>query len=308
MEKKPCNEKQGTGLLNILGSKYPIIQGPVVVLNSPQFVADICEAGAFGILALGYVKDPEKARSLIEGVKELTDKPFGANLIAINPNTPRLLEILAQAGVKTVTTAGGGTRRIYPIIHDLGMRGLHVVLSLSHALQAVEGGANGVIASGAESGGLRTNGPESSTMILVPLIVDHVKVPVVAAGGIADARGFRAALTLGAQGVQIATRFIASRESPAHEQWKQAILDSTDSGTTLFPLGNGLATRVIITAKLREAVEKGSGDIAGMYDAARITDAWEQGNFDLFPAGAGQTSSLIRAIKPVREIVSEMVG
>lgn len=308
MERKACKGQPGSGLLDILRSKYPIIQGPVVCLNSPQFVADICEAGAFGMLALGYVKDPEKVRSLIERVRELTDKPFGANLVVINPNTPRLLEILAEAGVKTVTTAGGGTRRIYPKIHDLGMRGLHVVLSLMHALRAVEGGADAVIASGAESGGLRTSGPESTTMILVPLIVDQVKVPVVAAGGIADARGYKAALALGAQGVQIATRFIASRESPAHELWKEAILDSTDKGTTLFPLGNGLAARVIITARLREAIEKGCGDIAGMYDASRITEAWEEGNFELFPAGAGQTSSLIREIKPVREIVSEMVG
>jgi enoyl-[acyl-carrier protein] reductase II len=295
-------------LLEILGSAYPIIQGPVGVLNSPQFVASVCEAGVFGMLALGYVNNPDEARPLINRVQELTDKPFGANLVVINPNTPKLLDILARAGVKTVTTAGGGTHRIYPIIHDLGMRGLHVVLSLSHAVNAVKGGADGVIASGAESGGLRTNGSESSTMILVPLIVDHVKIPVVAAGGIADARGFRAALALGAQGVQIGTRFLASQESPAHEHWKQAILDSTDGGTTLFPLGKGLATRVINTPRLREAIEKGDGDIAGTYDTARITDAWVQGNFDLFPAGAGQTSALVREIKPVREIVSEMVG
>jgi enoyl-[acyl-carrier protein] reductase II len=295
-------------LLEILGSAYPIIQGPVGVLNSPQFVASVCEAGAFGMLALGYVNNPDEAKPLIKRVQELTDKPFGANLVVINPNTPQLLELLAHAGVKTVTTAGGGTRRIYPLIHDLGMRGLHVVLSLSHAVKAVEGGADGVIASGSESGGLRTNGSESSTMILVPLIVDHVKIPVVAAGGIADARGFLAALALGAQGVQIGTRFLASQESPAHEHWKQAILDSTDGGTTLFPLGKGLATRVINTAKLREAIEKGDGDIAGTYDTARITDAWVQGNFDLFPAGAGQTCALVREIKPVREIVSEMVG
>lgn len=295
-------------LLDLLGSTYPIIQGPVAVLNSPRFVAQVCEAGAFGVLALGYVNNPEDARPLIESMRDLTDKPFGANLVIINPNTPKLLEMLARTGVKTVTTAGGGTHRIYPIIHDLGMRGLHVVLSLPHAVNAVKGGADGVIASGAESGGLRTSGSESSTMILVPLIVDHVKIPVVAAGGIADARGFRAALALGAQGVQIGTRFLASQESPAHEHWKQAILDSTDGGTTLFPIGKGLATRVINTPRLKEAIEKGDGDIAGTYDTSRITEAWVQGDFDLFPAGAGQTCALVREIKSVRKIISEMVG
>lgn len=295
-------------LLNILGSRYPIIQGPVGVLNSPAFVASVCEAGAFGMLALGYMQGPEEARPLIELVGDLTDKPFGANLVVINPHTLKMLEILAHAGVKTVTTAGGGTRRLYPIIHDLGMKGLHVVLSLAHAIQAVEGGADGVIVSGAESGGLRTCGPESTTMILVPLVADHVAVPVVAAGGIADARGYRAAMALGAQGVQLGTRFIASLESPAHERWKHAIADATDGGTTLFPVGGGLATRVIVTARLREAMEKGMEDIAGTYNVAHIPEAWVNGDFDLFPAGAGQTCALIRSIKSVKEIVAEMVG
>lgn len=295
-------------LLDILGSVYPIIQGPIGVLNSPCFVARVCEAGAFGILALGYVNDPEQARPLIEGVRALTERPFGANLVAINPHTPKLLEILAAAGVKTVTTAGGGTRRIYSIIHDLGMRGLHVVLSLQHALQAVAGGADGIVASGAESGGMRTGAPESTTMILVPMIVDHVDVPVVAAGGIADARGYRAARALGAQGVQIGTRLIAAQESPAHARWKQAILDATDGGTTLLPVGGGLATRVIVTPRLREAMKEAHGDLTGVYDAGRIPEAWVNGDFDLYPAGAGQTCVLIREIKTVREIVADMVA
>lgn len=119
----------------------------------------------------------------------------------MNPANPDILKILAEADVKTVTTSAGSPAKIYPLIHDLGMKGLHVSLALPHAVRAAGEGADGLVFSGSESGGLRTMGSESSTMVIVPLVADHVKVPVVAAGGIADRRGYRAALALGAQGV-----------------------------------------------------------------------------------------------------------
>ena len=185
----------------------------------------------------------------MEGVRELTDKPFGANIMIMNPANPEILKILAEAGVKTVTTSAGSPAKIYPLIHDLGMKGLHVLLALPHAIRAAGEGADGLVVSGSESGGLRSMGSESSTMVLVPLVADHVKIPVVAAGGIADRRGYRAALALGAQGVQIGTRFIASEEAPAPQVWKEAILACGDGGTTLVPLKN-MKMRVIPNKKL----------------------------------------------------------
>ena len=296
-----------TTLLDMLGCRYPIIQGPISVLNSPKLVAAICDAGAFGMLAIGFISGLEEAKRLVKEVQELTDKPFGANLSLMNPANEKILEILADAGIKVVTTSAGSPRHIYPQIHALGMKGFHVALSLPHAVKATDAGVDGLVASGLESGGLRSTNPESSTMVLVPLMVDHVNVPVVAAGGIADSRGYRAALALGAQGVQIGTRFIASEESPAPEKWKNAILNCSDGDTRLLPMGN-INVRVIINPKLKEKLDNPNVDLSQDYNLMNASQAWNTGDFDLFPAGAGQASALIKEIKPVKAIIEEMVS
>jgi len=294
-------------LLDILGSKYPIIQGPIGELNDPKMVAAVCEAGAFGMLALGFVADVEKVKKMVAEVKDLTDKPFGANLmIAMNPTNEAILEVLAEAGVKTVTTSAGAPKKIYPKIKELGLRGLHVILAAPLAAKAAEAGSDAVIASGTESGGLRTTGPESTNLILVPIVCDMIDLPVVAAGGIADRRGYRAALALGAQGVQLGTAFLASEESPASQAWKEAIVDSGDAGTIRLPIGS-MAMRAIINPKLGELLASGA-DLNQAYNMMNAGKAWSTGDFDLFPAGAGQSSALIRQIKPVKDIVAEMVS
>ena len=294
-------------LLDILGCKYPIIQGPIGATNGPEMVAAISEAGAFGMLAMGFIGNAEEARRLVGGVRELTDKPFGANLMTMNPVNPEILEVLAESGVKTVTTSAGSPRNLYPQLHELGMKGLHVMLAFSYAIKAEDAGVDGLVVSGAESGGLRSVNPESSNMILVPLVVDHVKVPVVAAGGIADSRGYRAALALGAEGVQVGTRFLASEESPAPKEWKEAIINCADGNTTLLPLGN-MMMRVIVNPKLKEQMSDPETDLAKEYNLMNVPEAWGTGNFDLFPAGGGEISALIHEIKPVRDIIEEMVS
>ncbi len=292
-------------LLEILGCKYPIIQGPIGQLNDPKMVAAVSEAGGLGVLALGFITDAEKARQMVCEVKDLTDKPFGANLmISMNPNNEAILEVLVEAGIRVVTTSAGSPKTIYPKIKELGLKGLHVTLAAKFAAKAET--ADGIIVSGTESGGLRTNGPESTNLILVPLVCDMVDVPVVAAGGIADRRGYQAALALGAQGVQIGTTFLASEESPAPRAWKEAIINCKDAGTTLLPL-DGMAMRTIINPKLEELMGSGK-DISQVYRLMDAHDAWSTGDFDLFPAGAGQISSLIKEIKPVKDIIEEMVS
>lgn len=294
-------------LLDILGSKYPIIQGPIGELNDPKMVAAVSEAGAFGMLALGFVTDMGKVKKMIAEVKELTNKPFGANLmIAMNPNNDVILEVLAEAGVKTVTTSAGSPKKIYPKIKELGMNVLHVTLAALLAAKAVEAGADGVVVSGTESGGLRTTGPESTNLILIPLVCDMVDVPVVAAGGIADRRGYRAALALGAQGVQVGTALLASEESPASKSWKEAIIACSDAGTTLLPMG-GMAMRTIINPKLAKLMSA-SADLTQEYNMLNAGKAWSTGDFDLYPAGAGQVSALIKEIKPIKDIIEEMVS
>ncbi len=294
-------------LMDVLGSRYPIIQGPVGELNDPKMVAAVSEAGAFGMLALGFATDLVKIKKLIDEVKDLTDKPFGANLmIAMNPHNEAILELLAGAGVKIVTTSAGSPKKIYPKVKELGMKALHVTLAAPLAVKAAEAGADGVVVSGLESGGLRTNGPELTNMILIPLVCDMVDVPVVAAGGIADRRGYRAALALGAQGVQIGTAFLASEESPASRAWKEAIIACGDASTTLLPMG-GMAMRTIINPKMAQLMASGA-DLGKEYNMMNAGKAWREGDFDLFPAGAGQVSALIRKVKPVKDIIEEMTS
>lgn len=276
-------------------------------MNNPKMVAAVSEAGAFGMLALGFVSDVSKVRKMIAVVRELTDKPFGANLmIAMNPNNDAILDVLAEAGIKTVTTSAGSPKKIYPKIKELGMKALHVILAAPLAAKATEAGADGVVVSGTESGGLRTTGPESTNMILIPLVCDLVDVPVVAAGGIADRRGYRAALALGAQGVQIGTALLASEESPASKSWKEAIIACSDAGTTLLPMG-GMAMRTIINPKLAKLMAAGA-DLTQEYNMMNAGKAWTTGDFDLYPAGAGQVSALIKEIRPVKDIIESMVS
>lgn len=293
-------------LLNMLGSRYPIIQGPIGAMNNARYIAAVCEAGAFGMIALGF-SNPEETRRLVDGVRALTDKPFGANVMIMNPANPEILKILAEAGVRVVTTSAGSPGKIYPLIHELGMKGFHVLLALPHAIRAANEGVDGLIVSGAESGGLRSMGPESTTMVLVPLVVDHVKIPVVAAGGIADRRGYRAALALGAQGIQIGTRLIASEEAPAPLAWKEAIVTCGDGGTALVPLKN-MKMRVIPNQKLIDLSADPTFDLSQEYNLMNAPKGWMSGDFDLFPAGAGQAAALIKAIQPVKTIIDEMVS
>lgn len=294
-----------TQLLEILGCKYPIIQGPIAQLNAPKMVAAVSEAGAFGVLALGFITDMDKVKELVDEVKELTDKPFGANLmIATNPKNEEILEILAEAGVKVVTTSAGAPPKIYPKIKELGLKGLHVTLAAKLVPKATD--ADGIIVSGNESGGLRTSGPESTNMILVPVVCDMVDVPVVAAGGIADRRGYRAALALGAQGVQLGTALLASEESPASKEWKEAIVNCGDAQTTLIPT-SGMTMRTIINQKLQDLIVS-KEDYSKEYELNNAYQAWESGDFDLFPAGAGQVSALIKEVKPIKNIIQEMVS
>lgn len=291
-------------LLDMLGCKYPIIQGPIGMLNSPDMVAAVSEAGGYGMLALGFVPSPDDVRRLVDEVRERTNLPFGANIMLTNPRSAEYLKILSDAGVRTVTTSVGNPADLYPRIHELGMKGLHVVLALSHAKNAVKNGADGIVMAGSEAGGLRSRKSETSTMVLVPLAVDALPVPVVAAGGIADRRAYRAALALGAEGVQLGTRLLASVESPASDKWKQAIMDCREGGTLLIPVGP-LMMRVIATAEIQQELQKNPG-LSFRFQDIEQANAMENGG--LVPYGAGEVCALINDIRTVSEIISGIAG
>ena len=293
-------------LLKMLGCRYPVIQGPIGEMNSARLVAAICEAGAYGMLALGF-SDAERTRQLVAEVKALTDKPFGANLMLLNPNNPGILDVLADAGVKTITTSVGNPKPVYQRIHELGMKGLHVALTLVHAMRAEEAGVDGIVITGGRIRRSSLHGSESTNMVLIPLVVDHVRVPVVAAGGIADSRGIARPWRWALRGCRSGPAFLATEESTAHEKWKQAIVQCGDGGTILIPLKR-MNMRAILTPALKKLMSEPGFDLTGRYRLEDVPKAWGSGDFDLFPAGAGQVSALIRDIKPVREIIAEMVS
>ena len=202
-------------MTELLGCRYPIIQGAMGVICNPELVAAVSEAGGYGLLATAFVSDKEVLRRQVQATKKLTDKPFGANLFAMNPLSQEFADILAEEGICAVTVSGGSPKEIIPLLKERGVKSIVVVPTADAARKSEALGADAIVAEGSESGGMQGY-KGASTMVLVPAVVDAVKIPVIAAGGIADSRGFRAALALGAQGVQVGTRFIATRECIAH--------------------------------------------------------------------------------------------
>lgn len=288
----------------LLGCRYPVIQGAMGVICNPEFVAAVSEAGGYGLLATAFLTDPGKLEAQVAAVKRLTDKPFGANLMAVNPKSLEFAEVLADAGVGAVTTSAGSPKRLVAYLKERGVKVLHVVASVANARKAEASGVDAVIAEGSESGGVQGfNG--ASTMVLVPMVVDAVKVPVVAAGGIGDSRGYRAAFALGAKGVQVGTRFIASKECIAHQNYKNALIRAEETDTRVLNM-EWAQVRVVHTPLVERMTEgRDKANFSAM--EASLEDAWVGGNLEANTIPAGQITGMIREVLSVREIIEEMV-
>ena len=288
----------------LLQCRHPIIQGAMGVISNPEMVAAVSEAGGYGLLATGSIRDAETLRQQIEAVKRLTTKPFGANLMAMHPQSMALAEILAEAGIKAVTTSAGSPKDLVPFLKQRGVKVLHVVASVEFAIKAEAAGVDAVIAEGTESGGLQgQNGV--STFVLVPLVVDAVKIPVVAAGGIGDARGYQAAFALGAKGVQVGTRFIVSKECVAHTNCKQLLCDAKETDTFLIDYGR-VRARVVRTP-LAEDLIRNQTDSTRSPQTGSLEAAWLEGKLDANVLASGQIAGMIKKVQPVDEIIEEMV-
>jgi len=289
---------------DLLGCRQPIIQGAMATISNPEMVAAVSEAGGYGLLAAAFLTDPENLKEQIRATQRLTNKPFGVNLAAINPKSLEFSDIIAEMGIRAVTTSAGFSKAVIDYLKGRGVKVLHVVANVKGALMAEEAGVDAVIAEGTESGGLQ--GHEGvSNMVLIPLVVAAVGIPVVAAGGIGDSRGFGAAFALGAKGVQVGTRFIASHECIAHINFKKSICDAKETDTVLFGSGRLLA-RVIRTPfveKTPQALEKQS-----IEDVALIQKkTWIDGDLTTGTFSAGQIAGMVNKVKSVREIIEEMV-
>ncbi len=226
-----------TKLCELLGIDYPIIQGGMNWIANAELAAAVSNAGALGIVSptagMRLEDDMEEnLRSHIRKAKSLTEKPFAVNFPLQTPDVEKLIDAAIEEGVKVVTTSAGNPALYTAYLKEAGVKVLHVVASVRHAQGAERHGVDAVIAEGYEAGG--HNGFDGlSTFVLVPQVVDAVSVPVVAAGGIADARGLVAALALGAEGVQIGTRFVATHECAAHQNFKDEVVKAIDTGTVI---------------------------------------------------------------------------
>lgn len=292
-------------ITEMLGIRYPVIQGAMNPISNPEMVAAVSEAGGFGLLATG-LKQPEEVRQEIEAVQRITDKPFGINIQTWAPTALNLAEICTTMGMPAVTLSAGSPVEVCNYLKGKGVKSFAVVPNAANAIKSENAGVDAIIAEGTESGGVQgRNGV--STMVLVPMVVDAVNIPVLAAGGIGDARGFRAALALGAQGAQIGTRFIASRECIAHPKVKEALCQAQETDTTLLAQSPKTLSRVLQTPLVDKLLNPVS-----IFDRENLQTsqgkAWFEGNLNLGLISFGQVAGLIKEIKSVKAIIDEIVN
>jgi len=275
------------------------------VISNPEMVAAVSEAGGYGLLAMAFTRDPEVFRDQIRATRGLTRKPFGANLFVMNPLVQKFAQVLAEEGVGAVTVSGGSPKALIPFLHERGMKAIVVVPTVEVAKGAEALGVDAIVAEGSESGGVQ-GFKGASTMVLVPAVVDAVQVPVIAAGGIGDSRGYRAALALGAEGVQVGTRFIASRECVAHANYKNWIVESQVTGTGLVNMGR-FQIRALQTP-LVQALLEGKKLPDNIFAPPAMKGAWLNGNLAAGLLPAGEIAGLVSDIPSVAEIMEEMTG
>ncbi len=294
-------------LNEILGTEFPIIQGGMANIATGEFAAACSNAGALGVIGTGGMLDAGLLRRQIQICKDLTDRPFGVNLMLMNPCAGEMAKVIVEEGVQVVTTGAGNPGKYIPAWKEAGIKVLPVVAAVVLAKRLERYGVDAVIAEGTESGG---HVGEMTTMALVPQMIDAVDVPVVAAGGIAGGRQIAAALALGACGVQVGTCLLASRECPIHENYKQAILKAKDSDTVVTGRSVGGPVRCLKNKMTREylALEKGG---ATLEELERVTlgglrRAVFDGDMDTGSVMAGQVAGMLHEIRPLRQIFEEL--
>ncbi len=288
----------------IFGCKYPIIQGAMGVICNPEFVAAVSEAGGFGTLSTSFASSVDMVDQQIKATQKLTSQPFGVNLQVMNPLTTEFVELIVDAGIKTVTISGGSPKKLVPLLKSKGIKTVTVVPSVSVAVKSEALGVDAVIAEGSESGGLQ-GFKGASTMVLVPAIADAVKIPVIAAGGIADSRGYKASFALGAEGVQVGTRFIACKECIAHATYKETIIAQSEVDTRLANMGP-FQVRALNTPLIDKMMEDPSLVGKGFSETG-LEDSWVKGDLEAGLLPAGENIGLIHNIPSVAEIIEEML-
>ncbi len=299
-----------TILCDLLGIEYPIIQGGMVWVSYHELCASVSEAGCLGVLAGGGMT-PDELRKEIGLVKEKTARPFGVNIPIVYPHADQLVATVIEEDVKVVVTSAGNPKRFTSKIHDAGLKVMHVAPSVTLGMKAANAGVDAVVAEGIEAGG-HDGFEEITTMALVPQMVDKMNIPVVAAGGIADSRGFLAALALGAKGVQMGTRFAATHEALGHPDYKEAILQVDDVGTVITgrPIGPTRCVRNRLAEAILEMERKGADreELLQFIGKDRSRRAVTLGDIQEGTVYCGQIAGLIDELKNARDVIAEIIG
>ena len=293
-------------ICELLGIKYPLIQGGMAWIADAELAAAVSNAGALGVIAAGYAPG-EWIREEVRKTKRLTEKPFGLNIMLLNPNADEIARIAVEEGIKVVITGAGNPGKYIKIWKENNILVFPVIPSVALALRMERAGVDAVIAEGSEAGG---HVGELTTMTLIPQVADAINIPVLAAGGIADGRGLAAAWMLGASGFQIGTRFLVAYECNVHKNYKQKIINARDTSTIVSGRPTGHPVRIIKNslardfqqlekrnASLEEYEELGKGSL---YRSAR------EGDMDYGSIMAGQSSGLVKKEQTCKEIIKEI--
>ncbi|HEY56548.1 MAG TPA: enoyl-[acyl-carrier-protein] reductase FabK [Dehalococcoidia bacterium] len=297
-----------TAICDLFGIKYPIIQGGMAHVATAELVSAVSNAGGLGIIGAG-ASEPDWVREQIHRTREMTDKPFGVNILLISPFAKQVIEVVLEEKVAVVTTGAGNPGPLVPGFKEAGIKVMPVVASIALARRLERAGVDAFVAEGMESGG---EIGQITTMALVPQVVDCVKVPVVAAGGFADGRGLVAALALGAQGVQMGTRFVCTDECIAHPAYKQAMVEASDRATIITGQSTGYPMRCLENKLTRAFIEKEKEDISMEeimeFGVGKVRLGLIEGDLEWGTLLAGQICGMIKDIRPVKAIIDDMVA
>lgn len=297
-----------TRVTDMLGIKYPIIQGGMAWVAEHHLAAAVSEAGGLGII--GAASAPvEIVREEIQKAKELTDKPFGVNIMLLNPNAPDIARLVIEEKIAAVTTGAGTPEKYMDMWKEDGIKVIPVVASVAMAKRMERCGADAVVAEGMEAGG---HIGSQTTMALVPQIVDAVNIPVIAAGGIGDGRGFAAVRMLGADAVQMGTRFVVAEESIVHENYKERIIKAKDIDSVVTGQSTGHPIRILRNQMSKEYLKRekegASFEELEMMTLGALRRAVIDGDVVRGSVMAGQIAGLIQKKQSCREIIEEIMG
>ena len=296
-----------TELFNI---KYPLIQAGMVWNSGYKLASAVSNAGGLGLIGAGSMY-PEILREHIQKCKKATNKPFGVNVPMLYPQIEEIMNIIVEEGVKIVFTSAGNPKTWTSFLKEKGITVVHVVSSVKFALKSQEAGVDAVVAEGFEAGG-HNGREETTTFTLIPMVREKISIPLIAAGGIATGRGMLAAMVLGADGVQVGSRFVASEESSAHINFKQKVIDTLDGDTKLTL--KELAPVRLIKNKFYQEVESLYSEnptidqLKELLGRARAKKGMFEGDLDDGELEIGQIAGLIHEIKPAAEIVKEIIS